>query len=69
VAAAVAVTHGFGAVPAAVFCQTSTAPFGSYAGTALLVYNVTATTFDLYGFNLNGYSSGVNVNVNYLLTT
>jgi hypothetical protein len=67
--AAVTVSHAFGTVPTAVFAQAVTPPFGGYAGTGLTVYNRTTTTFDLYGFNFNGYSSGVVVNVHYLLTT
>lgn len=69
VAASVTVNHTLGAAPAAVFTQGATPPFGSYFGTVFVVYNLTATTFDLYGYNHGGYSSGVNVNVYYLATT
>jgi hypothetical protein len=64
------INHTLGVVPNALVVTGSTAPFGGvYLGTVLTVYNTTATTFDVSGWNVNGYAGGVVVNVQWIAST
>lgn len=57
--------HRLGVVPKAVTFTGGTAPFGTYAGTVFIIGAANASTCQVFGYNWNGYASGVVVNVHY----